>query len=391
MAKVVSLSDEQKKRAARRSAKVRVARDLDASYVRWLWYPRVPLGKLTLVSGLPDEAKSLVCVDLAARASAGMPMPLQAMARIPPVGAWIHSAEDDPCDTIRPRLEAAGADLSRVLVTTEGSIELPDDIDAIEELVIAHEVRLIVIDPLESIISGELDAHSSKDVRSALDPLVALAIRRKVAIVGVRHLNKDVRTTNARVRGTGSLAYTAIARSEILCGQHPEDDTLRVFARVKNNIAVAYPSITYGIALVESAIKLMGGPDAAFDPPGDRIVVPRIAWGESCEVKAGEILRGQAQEGKAGKDGDDGRRVGPKTGEAEELIKAMLFEVGGARDAGEIIARAADDGITERTVKRAAMNLIQCGMMTRTKKIDVPGVGGGGAWEWRLLAGPDEL
>jgi putative DNA primase/helicase len=308
------------------------------------------------------------------------------------VGAWIHSSEDDPSDTIRPRLEVAGADLDRVLVTTEGSLELPEDIEAMEELVIAHDVRLIVIDPLESIISSELDAHSSKDVRQALDPLVALAIRRRVAVVGVRHLNKDVRTTNARVRGTGSLAYTAIARSEMLCGQHPEDETLRVLARVKSNIAVAYPAISYSIEAVETSIELDYGPDAAFNPPGDRIVMPRVSWGQACEIKASEVLRGQAQEGKAAKDEGEGRRVGPKTGEAEELIKAMLQEAGGSRAAGEIIARAADDGIPERTVQRAAMNLIQCEILSRNKTIvDPAGGGAGGVWVWTLIASPDEL
>lgn len=380
MSDVVKLSDRKKQRAAKRTS-VRAAGKFGASYTRWLWFPRVPIGKLSLIAGLPDDGKSLIGIDLAARVSSGRPMPLAAIGKLPQCGVWIHSSEDDPGDTIAPRLEAAGADLDRVMLTTDGDISLPEDLDAVEELVITYELRLIVIDPIESIISPELDAHSSKDVRTALNPLVALATRHGVAVVGIRHFNKDIRTTNAKVRGTGSLAYTALARSELMVGRHPDDEVVRVMAGIKNNIAPRFGAITFEIEPVATSVVLLNDEFAAFNPPGqpgDKVLFPRIKWGGVSEVKASDILRGQASEGKL-----EGRAS--KSRDAERLILAALGERDGSRVAGEVIELGEDIGISDRTMKQAAANLVQQGKMQRDKTVAEPGKGGGGEWIWKLI------
>ncbi|HLK10047.1 MAG TPA: AAA family ATPase [Candidatus Binatia bacterium] len=86
--------------------------DVQPEEVVWLWKDRIPCGKLTLLEGDPDDGKSTVAYDVAARVSAGRAMPLDNTPR-DPAGVIILSAEDGLADTIRPRLEAADADLDR--------------------------------------------------------------------------------------------------------------------------------------------------------------------------------------------------------------------------------------------------------------------------------------
>src|SRR5262249_2987163 len=81
--------------------------------VEWLWRDRIPLGKLTIIDGDPGLGKSVLTLDLAARVSVGKPMPDNTPGRHG--GVVLLSAEDGLQDTIRPRLDAAGADCSRVL------------------------------------------------------------------------------------------------------------------------------------------------------------------------------------------------------------------------------------------------------------------------------------
>ena len=81
--------------------------------VDWLWYPYIPYGKITILQGDPGEGKSTMMMQLAALITNGDAMPDGSGDRIP--GNVIYQAAEDGIeDTIKPRLEAAGADCSRI-------------------------------------------------------------------------------------------------------------------------------------------------------------------------------------------------------------------------------------------------------------------------------------
>ena len=82
-------------------------------HVRWLWPNRIPLGKVAILEGDPERAKSTITLDIAARVSTGSPMPGETQQR-DPAGVVIVCAEDDLADTIVPRLLAHSADLSYI-------------------------------------------------------------------------------------------------------------------------------------------------------------------------------------------------------------------------------------------------------------------------------------
>jgi hypothetical protein len=88
--------------------------DVKAEPVDWLWRDRLARGKLTLIGGLPGTMKSQIAIDMAARMSRGVHWPNGERA---PIGRSLFiCSEDDIADTILPRAEAAGADLSMVRV-----------------------------------------------------------------------------------------------------------------------------------------------------------------------------------------------------------------------------------------------------------------------------------
>jgi len=188
--------------------------------IRWLWPGRVPLGKLTLIVGDPGLGKSFLTLDLAARVSAGEPWPDAPGAENTPGAVVLLSAEDDLADTIRPRLDAAGADVERVAALSISSLQrdLPDLEKAMHD---APGVRLVVIDPITAYLAGT-DSHKNADVRSLLAPLAELAARHRVAVVAVSHLNKHV-GGSALYRAQGSLAFTAAARAVWLVAKDKAD------------------------------------------------------------------------------------------------------------------------------------------------------------------------
>lgn len=218
--------------------------------VKWLWDQRLALGKLSLIAGDPGLGKSFLTLDLAARVSTGRAMPGDTgqngspMDRRPGV-AILLSAEDDPADTIRPRLEAAGADLRRVAFVAGvrtgralKSFSLREHVRYLRIMCKAQpQTRLVVIDPISAYL-GDEEGHSNTKVRNLLAPLAKVAQDFHVAVVAVTHLNKSGHgnAQSAVYRAMGSLAFTAAARTVHLVTRDPDDPERRLMVPIKNNL-----------------------------------------------------------------------------------------------------------------------------------------------------------
>jgi hypothetical protein len=251
-----------------------------AERVSWLWPGRLPAGKLVVLDGDPAVGKSTLSVDLAARISTGTAWPDGATC---PAGQIIVlSAEDGLADTIRPRLDAAGADTSRVHALTE--IRYVDDdgkcrtrsvtlADArlIEQAVVKVGATLVIVDVLMAYLPGKVDSHRDQDIRSVLSELAALAERTGCCILLLRHLNKAT-GGNPLYRGGGSIGIVGAARAAMLAAADPDDDNRRVLAVTKSNLA-AMPS-ALGYQLVDS--------------PGHGCA--RVEWLGATDHQAGDLL-----------------------------------------------------------------------------------------------------
>jgi hypothetical protein len=182
------------------------------------------------------------------------------------------SAEDDAADTIRPRLDAAGADVSRVHILeavrvqhtngslTEKTFNLETDSAALEGALREHTgVRLIVIDPLSAYLGG-VDSHSNAEVRGMLTPLVTLAARLGVAVLCVTHLRKSPGA--AIYRAISSIAFAAAARAVWAVAPDPEGGERRLLVPVKQNLSVGTGGLAFRIEAQSNVPRLAWEPGA---------------------------------------------------------------------------------------------------------------------------------
>jgi hypothetical protein len=344
--------------------------DCRSTPVRWLWHGRLPAGKLTLLAGDPGLGKSFVTLDIAARISRGQPLPHLseepgALGRSIPGSVILLSAEDDVSDTIRPRLVAAGADLSRITAlqavrfsddnsqAREESFSLASDLDVLERLITSLDnCRLIVIDPITAYL-GAGDAHNNAEMRALLAPLSELAARTSVAVLAVNHLNKGGQGP-AIYRSMGSLAFAATARSVLAVLIDPYDPAARILVSLKSNLGVNVDGMRYRITTVSSA-----------DEAGVGTMLPVVEWGATAVRMTADELLAQAVQTAA---------CGPSIGEAAEWLQSMLRD--GPQPAVELKRLAKTDGLHERTLLRAKQRL---GIVARRE-----GFGPHGRWTWQL-------
>jgi hypothetical protein len=219
----------------------------------WRWRGYLAGGKLHLVESDPGNGKSTVMFDVAARLSTGADWPDGTPNGVAGV-TLICSVEDGPADTIRPRLEYAGADLSKVFFVHRDELNpmftIPDDLGALRDLIVATGASLVIIDPLNGFLSEKADSFNDQKVRTALTPLAVLAAQTGAAIVVIRHLRKG--DGSALYRGAGSIGIAGAARFVYHVGIDPDDPDLRVFAPGKRNIGAAPPAMTFRFAAVPS-------------------------------------------------------------------------------------------------------------------------------------------
>ena len=268
-------------------AVLRRVSDIERHELQWLWPGRIPLAKLTLLAGDPGLGKSFVTLDVAARVTRGTKWPDGAAATCKPGSVIILSAEDDPSDTIRPRLEAAGADLSKVHVlqavrrarpSGEISLEhfsLETDLVALQDAIVSlDDARLIIIDPISAYLGG-IDSHVNAKVRSLLAPLSQMAAITGVAALAVTHLNKN--SSSALYRASGSVAFVAAARAVWLFAKSPDDPAQRLMLPGKMNLAPEQSGMGY---------RLEAKADVAVVTWGDAVSISADAVLEDCLTKS---------------------------------------------------------------------------------------------------------
>lgn len=294
--------------------------------VKWLWEFYIPRGAVTILDGDPGLGKSTITTDLAARVSRGWDMPPSSSRhqRRHPASVLILSAEDSLECTIRPRLDAAGADVERVYsldAIKTGDSErppiLPWDLSLVEQRITEEHIRLVIVDPLMAYLDSNIDAHRDQDVRRCMHNLRLLADGTGTAILVIRHLNKLVGGP-ALYRGGGSIGITGAVRSALVVGLDPNDRDRHVLAVEKSNLAKKPPSLAYGI-----------------DTAGD---VSRIAWGGEVDLTADDILEHPKPAGKM------------KTGEqCAEAIRDLL--AGGPMASTELDQQLRELGYSIRAQK----------------------------------------
>lgn len=290
--------------------------DVVVEPVRWLWYPYIPLGKLSIIHGDPAEGKTTLALWIAAACSRGQALPGGENGE--PLTVLYQTAEDGLGDTIKPRLLESKADMQKIYTIDETDFPLSMLDHRIGEAIEKTHAQLMILDPMQAYLGDKVDMNRANEVRTVMKGLTKVASQTGCAIVLVGHLNKS-QTANSAQRGLGSMDFRAAARSVLLVGRLKNDRDVRVMVHDKSSLAPEGNT---------RAFSLENG---------------TLHWQKGYEnLTADELLSGAAR--------------GNKVALAEDLIREQL--AGGQPVlANEIFQMAKDAGISRRTVEMAKRNM----------------------------------
>ena len=218
--------------------------DVVSKEVEWLWYPYMPYGKITIIEGDPGEGKTTLVLKLAAALSRGLPLPCDDDKEYEPIHIIYQTAEDGIEDTIKPRLEKAGADCSMIRVIDETDKELSMTDDRLEQAIIETGARLIILDPIQAYIGATVDMHRANEIRPVLKHLGIIAEKHNCAIILIGHMNK-ASGSKSTYRGLGSIDIQATARSVLLVARLRDKPNIRIMAHDKSSLAPAGDAIGF--------------------------------------------------------------------------------------------------------------------------------------------------
>lgn len=221
--------------------------DVQTREVNWLWYPYIPYGKITVIEGDPGEGKTTLALTLAALLSRGQPLPCDEDIPYEPISIIYQTAEDGIDDTIKPRLEKANADCSKIRVIDETEKELSMTDERLEQAIAEIKAKLVILDPIQAYIGSDVDMHRANEIRPVLKRLGIIAEKYGCAIVLIGHMNK-ASGSKSTYRGLGSIDIQATARSVLLVARIPDKPNIRIMAQDKSSLAAAGDSIGFEIS-----------------------------------------------------------------------------------------------------------------------------------------------
>ena len=209
--------------------------EVQSQKIEWLWYPFIPYGKLTIVQGDPGDGKTTLILNIAAKVSRGEGLE-NGMNVSKPINVIYQTAEDGLADTVKPRLEKAGADCERILVIDESDKSLSMVDERLEQTLLQTQAKMLILDPIQAYLGGGMDMNRANEAREMTKKLGILAEKYQCAIVLIGHMNK-AGGNKAAYRGMGSIDFFAVARSVLLVGKIEGESNLRAVVQIKNNLA----------------------------------------------------------------------------------------------------------------------------------------------------------
>jgi putative DNA primase/helicase len=320
---------------------MRRAIDIEPRVVRWLWFDRIPRGMISIVAGMPSGGKSLITIYLAAQVSHQ-------------ADVLLCASEDLEHEMLRPRLEAAGANLSRVHIADH--ITLPSGLDELERNIVENNVELVIIDPVSDHLDRGVSRYSDS-IRIVTRPLAQIAKRTGAAIVMVEHTLKSI-GRNAHplaAIGGGNSGLRAAARMAFIGGKDPDDDERVLLCTVKANLRDEPKAVAFTL-------------DAAryTDGQGNESTTGLLVFKEECEFDVMKLLVKPSNE-------KPGRPPAKRARAAEWLTEYLYNAINHEALAKDLTEDAHQVGITLHTLDRAAKLDVKVKRVQRNR-----------AWWWQL-------
>lgn len=345
--------------------------------VDYWWKPYLPKGRPVSLEGDPGMGKSSLVYKLVAHLTSGMAFPNVYDGAAPPRDflpqpVCILTSEDDPADTILPRVVVNGGDAALVHLLTgwslpggERGVVTMQHIDVLHQALDAWHPALLVFDPVQSFFGRGVDMNQAADTRPVLDAVAALCKEYACTPLYVRHIGKAARD-KALYAGLGSIDIAASMRSVLFLGRDPDNEDRRIMAHSKSNNAKLGPSMAYLVTAVEQDIMTDDGPVT--------VEAPRLDWDGRSDLTANDLS------------------APPPPANEEELsaldaAQAFLLELlkAGPVLADDVTYAAKKNGVAWATIRRAKE---PAGVRVRRRQIE--GINARDwPWEWYLYLEDD--
>lgn len=344
--------------------------DIKSRRIEWLWEGRIPDAALTILMGNEGHGKTAAGLAIMAALTRGE---LKGARHGKPMRCAIIAPEDDAGAVLKPRLIAAGADLSLVRrvnskagsTDNEVGLSLPDDTDEFVRQLVESDVEFVFVDPLASLLNPGANTWKDTDIRQALEPLMSALGARRITVLGALHTNKS-KSTDPRERGMGSVGWRQVCRSQLMLGLDPDapedDQTARCLAHTKTNYGLLAPTIRVRHESVSVPLD---------DGSEDSIL--RSSFGEECYVTAEAMLAASSPTTRARRERSEDDGLSAERRSAGAWLLALLSAAKGSMLATEVEeARQASGECAYRTLERAKADV-----GVRSERVD-------GHWHWRL-------
>ena len=312
--------------------------EIETEQVEWLLYPFIPYGKVTIIQGDPGEGKTTMVLQMIARLTRGEPVFPKEELENPsegngtPITVLYQTAEDGLGDTIKPRLTAAGADCSRVIVIDDREKALTMMDERLETAIKETAARLVVLDPIQGYLGADVDMNRANEIRPVMKRIGTLAEKYHCAIILIGHMNK-CSGGKSSYRGLGSIDFQAAARSVLVVGRVKDDEQVRVACHIKTSLPPEGTPIAFRL-----------DKENGFE------------WIGEYEISADELLSGE--------------RRGQKTRTAKEFLREILAD--GQKTYAEVDAAAQEKGIKKKTLWNAK------------KELNIDSIKIGSQWYWMM-------
>ena len=326
---------------------------VEVEQIEWLLYPFIPFGKVTIIQGDPGEGKTTMVLQIIAKLTRGESILLNQKSQkeaqkdseknlkqevlsqdnpMQPVNVIYQTAEDGLGDTIKPRLLAAGADCSRVLVIDDREQPLTMLDVRLEEAIMQTKARMVVLDPIQGFLGTDVDMHRANEIRPLMKRMAVLAEKYHCAIILIGHMNKNSNGKSS-YRGLGSIDFQAAARRVLIVGRLKDEPETRVMCHVKSSLAPEGKSVAFRL-----------DKETGFQ------------WIGEYDISADDLLSGEAR--------------GQKSRIAKEFLLDILADGGMAQK--KIEEEASKQGIKKKTLRNAKQEL------------EIDSVKRGNQWFWIL-------
>ena len=271
------------------------ASDIEPKEVKWLWYPYIPFGKVTLLQGDPGDGKSKFMLSLAALLSKGEALPFSDEEEREPITIIYQTTEDDADDTVVPRFNSAGGNGDNLIFIKEDMKSLSFGDNRIREAIEKYNAKLLILDPMSSYIGESCSMNNANETRAEFNHLIAVAKKTGCAIVIIAHMNK-MKDSNPLYRTNGSIDIAGAARSilAIIRTANKEAPAERYLVQVKSNLAPTGSAILFEVA--ESGVNFVSEMEMTAEEAFSSLA-PKMGRPNETELRAKDFILEMLQDG----------------------------------------------------------------------------------------------